>query len=108
MSPGNNKQYFNTLSIEVSPIPSVFVRSADETRVGWPKQIPPPEVIAAANIKPQSVTIPEARDDAQLTLMTAISAFEDSTRPLFTSKLKTFEKTLLAANKRYAGHDYVI
>jgi hypothetical protein len=42
------------------------------------------------------MTIPEAPDDAQLTLLAAISAFRDSARPLFISKRETFEKTLLA------------
>jgi hypothetical protein len=54
------------------------------------------------------MTIPEGRDDAQLTLLTAISAFGDSTRPAFISKLKTFEKTLLDAQKLRPGHDYLI
>jgi chromosome condensin MukBEF ATPase and DNA-binding subunit MukB len=55
-----------------------------------------------------SVTIPEVRDDAQLILLPAISAVGNSIRHLFVSKLKTFEETLLAAQKLYAGHDYVI
>jgi hypothetical protein len=42
---------------------------------------------------------------AHLTLLTAMSAFGDSTCPLFISKLKTFEKALLAAQKLYEGHD---
>jgi hypothetical protein len=54
------------------------------------------------------VTIPEVRDDTRLTLLTAISAFGDSTRSWFISKRKTFEETLHAAQKLYAGHDYVI
>jgi hypothetical protein len=38
----------------------------------------------------------------------AISAFVDSTCPLFISKLKTFEKALLGAQKLYEGYDYAI
>jgi hypothetical protein len=71
-------------------------------------RITQPRVIGAANTKPGSVTVPEERDDAQLTLLTVISAFGDSTCPLFISKLKTFEKALLAAQKFYEGHDYTI
>jgi hypothetical protein len=80
----------------------------DETRVGCPKRIAQPEVITATNTKPGSITVPERRDDGQLTLLTAISAFGDSTCSLFISKLKTFEKALLAAQKLYEGHDYAI
>jgi hypothetical protein len=54
------------------------------------------------------VTIPEVRDDPQLTLLTASSTFGDSTWPLFISKLKKFEKMLLAAHKLHAGPDYLI
>jgi hypothetical protein len=58
-----------------------------------------PPVIVAINTKPDSVTVPKERDDVQLTLLTVISAFRDSIFPLFISKLKTFEKELLAARK---------
>jgi hypothetical protein len=68
---------------------------------GCPKRIAQREVIVAINTKPGSVTVPEEWDDAQLTLLTAISVFGDSTCPLFISKLKTFEKALLAAQKLY-------
>jgi hypothetical protein len=80
----------------------------DETRVGYPKKIVHPEAIVATNMKSGSVTVPEEQDDAQLILLTAISAFGDSACPLFISKLKTFEKALLAVQKLYEGHDYPI
>jgi hypothetical protein len=73
-----------------------------------PKKTSPPEVTPASNTISGSVTLAEVRDDRQLTLLTAISAFEDSTRPLFISKLKTFKKMFLAAQKLYAGHYYVV
>jgi hypothetical protein len=38
----------------------------------------------------------------------AISAFEDSIPPMFTSKLKTFESQRLAEEQLFHGHDYVI
>jgi hypothetical protein len=43
-------------------------------------------VIVASGTKPGSVTIPEIRDDAQLTLLTVISPFGDSVYPYFISK----------------------
>jgi hypothetical protein len=57
----------------------------------------PPDVILASGTEPGSVTIPEIRHNAQLALLTVISAFGDSTYPYFISKNKTFEKTVLEA-----------
>jgi hypothetical protein len=65
-------------------------------------------VIVASGTKPGSVTIPEIRDDAQLTLLTAISAFGDSTYPHFISKNKRFENTALKAQQRFESHNYTI
>jgi hypothetical protein len=93
---------------QLKAIPSPIVWNVDETRVGCPKMVAWPEVIVATNTKHSSVRVPEERDDAQLTLLTAISAFGDSTCPLFVPKLKTFEKALLAAQKLYEGDDYTI
>jgi hypothetical protein len=93
---------------QLKAIPSPFVWNVDETRVGCPKKTTRPGVIISINTKPGSFTVPEERDDTQLTLLTAIAAFGDSTCPLFISKLKTLEKTLFAAQKRYEGHDYAI
>jgi hypothetical protein len=108
VSPDDIKQYFETLSVHIRLITSAFVWSAGETRDGCPKKASPPEVIVAINTQARSVAIPEAPDDAQLTLLTAISAFGDSSSPLFISKRKTFEKTFLAAQELYAGHCHVI
>jgi hypothetical protein len=108
VSPDDIKRCFETLARQVKSIPSVFLWRADEMRVGCPKKAFPAEAIVAANIKPGYIMIPEVHDDAQLTLLTAISAFGDSTYPFFILKLKTFEKTLLTAQKRYEGHDYTI
>jgi hypothetical protein len=91
-----SNKYFETLSIQIRSIPSTFAWNADETRVGCSKKTSPSEVIVAINRKPGSATIPEVRDDPQLTLFTAISAFRDSTRRLFISKLKALKKTFLA------------
>jgi hypothetical protein len=85
-----------------------MILDVNETMVGCPKRIAQPEVIVASNMKPGSITVPEEWDDAQLTLLTAISVFGDSTCPLFISKLKPFKKTLLASQKLDKGHDCAI
>jgi hypothetical protein len=68
----------------------------------------PTLVSSHKSLKPGSVAVPEKWDDVQFTLFTAISAFGDFTCPFLISKLKTFEKALLAAQKPYEGHDYAI
>jgi hypothetical protein len=108
VSPDEVRSYFDTVTGQLKAIPSPFVWNVDETRLGCPKRIAQSEVIVAANTKPGSVTVPEARDDAQFTLLTAISAFGDSTCPLFISKLKNFGRALLAGQKLYEGHDHAI
>jgi hypothetical protein len=52
--------------------------------------------------------VSEEKDDAQLTLVTAISAFSDSTIPMFISKNKTFDEVSLAAQQLFEGHDCTI
>jgi hypothetical protein len=79
VSPDEVRSYFDTVAGQLKAIPSRFVWNLDKTRVGCPKRIAQPDVIVAPNIKPGSVTGPEEQDDAQLTLLTAISAFGDST-----------------------------
>jgi hypothetical protein len=100
------KSYFDTVDGQLKAIPSPLVWNVDETRARCPKRIAQPEVIVATNTKPGSVTVPEELDDAQLILLTAISAFGNSTCLLFISKLKTFEKAYVAGQKLYEGHDY--
>jgi hypothetical protein len=56
-----------------------------------------PDVIVASGTKQGWVTVPEIRDDAQLTLLPAISASGDSADPHLVSKNKIFEKTALEA-----------
>jgi hypothetical protein len=67
-----------------------------------------PDVIIASGTKPGSVTIPEIRDNAQLTFLTAIWAFGDSAHPYFISKNKTFEQAALEAQQLFESHDYTI
>jgi hypothetical protein len=90
--------YFESISAQLTSIPSAFFWSADETRVGSAKHMSPPDVIVANGTKPGSVTIPEIRDDAQLTLLTATSAFGDSTSPYFISKIRRSKKQPLRLN----------
>jgi hypothetical protein len=65
-------------------------------------------VIASKDRRPGPTTVPAARDDAQLTLLTAISAFADSIPPLIISRNQTFEKSILTERQLDEGHDYVI
>jgi hypothetical protein len=92
--------YFESVSAQLTSIRSTFQKNADKTRVGSAKHRSPPDVIVASGTKPGSVTIPEIRDDAQLTLLTAVSAFGVSTHLHFISKKKTFEKQLMGLNSR--------
>jgi hypothetical protein len=94
VSPDEVRSYFETVAGQLKAIPSPFVWSVDETRVGCPKRIAQLEIIVATNTKPGFIMVREERGDAQLTLLTTISAFGDSTCPLFISKLKTFEKNI--------------
>jgi hypothetical protein len=83
--------YFESISAQLTSIPSAFQKNADETRVGSAERISPPDVIAVSGTKSGAVTIPQIRGDAQLTLLTAISAF--GTLHIYIHfKNKTFEK----------------
>jgi hypothetical protein len=99
LSADDVRVYFESISAQPTSIPSAFFWHADETRVGSAKHMSPPDVIIASGTKPGSVTIPEIRNDAQLSLLTAISAVGDCTYPYFISKNKTFEKQLLRLNR---------
>jgi hypothetical protein len=99
---------FESISAQLTSIPSAFQKNADETRVGSAKHMSPRDVTVASATKPGPVTIPEIRDDAELTLLTAISAFGDSTYQYFISKNKTFEKVALEDHQLFEGHDSII
>jgi hypothetical protein len=98
VSAGDIRAYFEDISVQLPSVPSAFFWNVDETRVGSTKHMSPPDMIVASGTKPGSVTIPEIRDDAQFTLLAAISAFGDSIYPYFISKNKKFEKQLLRLN----------
>jgi hypothetical protein len=73
------RRYFDTLGDLIRSIPSPFVWNMDDRRAGCQKKVASPEVIVATNTKFDFVKVPEARDDAQLALLTAPSAFGGST-----------------------------
>jgi hypothetical protein len=100
--------YFESISAQLTSIPSAFFWNTDETRVSSAKHISPPVAIIASGTKPGSVIIPEIRDNVQLTPLTAISAFGHSAYPYFISKNKAFEKTVLEAQQLFECHDYTI
>jgi hypothetical protein len=102
------KRYFEAMMVHLRTVPSIFVWNADETRVGAAKKQTRPEVIVDARTQAGTVTIAQERDDSQLTMLTAISAFGDSLPPMFITKNKTFEEAKLAAEQLYHPHDYVI
>jgi hypothetical protein len=70
-SPGDAKQYFETISGQIKLAPSRFVWNRDEARAECPKKTSSLEVIIAINTKPSFVTILEVRNDGQLTLLMA-------------------------------------
>jgi hypothetical protein len=103
------QSYFECAAEHLKTVPPLFVWNTDEIRVGAPKKQQAPLVIVAATTPADAtVTVPEIRDDSELTLLTAISAFGDSIPPLFISKNKTFEKTALVARQLFEGHDYTM
>jgi hypothetical protein len=62
-------------------------------------------VIVSSQTGPGSIIVTEIRDDSQLTLLTAIAIFGDSTPPFFVSKNKIFQENLLAGLEMSEGHD---
>jgi hypothetical protein len=52
--------------------------------------------------------VAETADNSQLTLLTTISDFDDSTLPFLVSKNKTFAEKTSADFEMHEGHDYTI
>jgi hypothetical protein len=100
------KAYFDRCRTQLAMIPFPFVSNADETQVGAPKKRQPLRVLVSAQTGPGHITVPETRDDPQLTLLTATSAFGDSAPPSFVSKNTAFEKKRLADFEMHEEHDY--
>jgi hypothetical protein len=102
------RYYFDTVSIQSEKVPSLLLWNADETRVGIPKKCASSQVIVAQQTRPRIVTVPNERDDSELIMLTAITAFGDSTPPMFISKNKTFLSEALEEQQLCHDHDYVI
>jgi hypothetical protein len=90
----------------IQSTPSPFVWIVDETRVGCLTPCVSPKVIVSTKTVPGCVEIPQVQD-AQLTLVAAISAFGDSTVPMFITKLKTVDKHGLGEEMLLYHHQYV-
>jgi hypothetical protein len=108
VDPKEVSRYFRELEEIVADIPSLFIWNVDETRVGSPKKGIIPTVIVSPKTNPKSLTISQYKDDAQLIMVAAISAFGDSTPPMFISKNITFERDKLATMLLFESHDYTI
>jgi hypothetical protein len=88
------RNYFDTVLVQLKKISSLFVCNADETRIGFAKKCLSPQVILVKQTRLRTVIVSKGRNDSQLTMLTAISAFGDSIPPTFISKNKTFRKGL--------------
>jgi hypothetical protein len=51
--------YFDIMSIQLEKVSSLFVRNADESRIGIPKMYASPQVIVAKHTRPRTVTVPK-------------------------------------------------
>jgi hypothetical protein len=83
---GEVTEYFRVLKESIEGVPSLFIWNVDETRVAGPKKGTVPMVIVSAKTNRNLLTISQPKDNTQLTMVAAISAFGDSTPPLFISK----------------------
>jgi hypothetical protein len=62
----------------------------------------------AKDTQPGSVTVANERDDNQLTLLTAISAFGDPIPPMFITNNKISNETTLANQQLHHAHHYAM
>jgi hypothetical protein len=97
--------YFESISAQLASISSELFWNANEIRVGSAKHMSPLDVIIASGTKSGPVTIKEIRDDAQLTLLTAISAFGILHIHISFEKFRRSIKTALEAQQLFEGHD---
>jgi hypothetical protein len=86
------KTYFVSATAHLTSVPSELFWTADETCAHSAKHMSLSNVIFASGTKQGSITVPEIRDDAQLIVLTGISALGDSTHPYFISKIKQSRK----------------
>jgi hypothetical protein len=90
ISDNDLNHYFDTITIQLQNVSSLFVWNKQKTRVGISKKHLAPDVIVTKQTQPRTVTIAEEHDDNQMTLLTGISVFGDSIPPSFTSESETF------------------
>jgi hypothetical protein len=102
------KRYFEIVIEEYRSILSLFVTDIDETQADLPRKAQFPNLIVTASTKPDTVTVAEEKDDTQMTFISTSSGFGDSSFPMFISKNKTFDKTLLEAQKLFERHDCTV
>jgi hypothetical protein len=105
LSPDALHKYFQTLIDIIQSTPSPFISTIDETRLSCLTLSVSHKVIVSTKIVPGCVEIPQVQD-AQLTLVAAISAFSDSTVPTFITKLKTVDKHGLGEEMLLDRHQY--
>jgi hypothetical protein len=98
---------FETIGVYLKDAPSLFVWNANETKMGSPKKRCPSQVIVVKGTPLGTTTMAAVRDDAPLTLLTAVALFGDSIPPLIITKNQIYEKHLLAEHQLYEEHDYV-
>jgi hypothetical protein len=105
----NLERCFESAARGLNTIPSPSVLNADETRIGDLKRQEVPRTVASAYAPPGTrVTVSEIGNNAQPTLLSAISAFGDSLLRLFIAKDRAFEKQALTGQQFFEGHDYTI
>lgn len=100
--PDDVKRYLGDIVNECRSLPSLFIQNFNETRDGPPKRTRPPNRIVAST-KPRTGTVPEERNDAQLTPITTTSALTNSTFPMLIPKNKTFDKPSLEVHWLFEG-----
>jgi hypothetical protein len=92
VNPNDIKAYFDCCRTRLATMSFRFVANADETRVGAPKKQQPPRVSVSAQTGPGHITVPETRDDSQLTLLTTISTLVTQLRPSLSPETKLSRK----------------
>jgi hypothetical protein len=73
---------FDTLITLFENVPSLLICNVDEKVVNCPKKIYFPRVIVSVDTAPDAVSISAPKDDAQMMMVAAISAFGGATIPL--------------------------
>jgi hypothetical protein len=96
---------FETTAKWLESLRFLFRWNPDKTRVANVNKIASRNLFVVRSAVPDTPTIDEAKDNAQLSMLVAISALGDSRIPPFVSKDQTFEKNVFAAQFQYENHD---